>query len=303
MFAGTRDEMLADPQSLTGRYLRGELRIPVPAAPPQAAGKIPAASTARAATICKNVDLMIPLGMLVAVTGVSGSGKSTLVYDVLYKALQARRTGGNWREFCDRIEGDAVLNGVEMVDQSPIGRTPRSNPATYMKAFDPIREVFASTPEAKKRGLAPGHFSFNIPGGRCEACQGDGTVTVEMRFLADVELVCEECRGTRYKSSVLDVRYKEKNIHDVLQMTVREALTFFAAVPESHLAPARARRSRPRLPAARPIRHHPLRRRGATLETCRASYPPGEQRGPVYLRRAHHRPAFRRYPEAPDRVP
>jgi excinuclease ABC subunit A len=168
----------------------------------------------------------------VAITGVSGSGKSTLVYDVVYKGLQAKRTGGNWRECCDRIEGDSALTAVEMVDQSPIGRTPRSNPATYMKAFDPIREVFATTPQAKKRGLGAGHFSFNIPGGRCEACQGDGTVTVEMRFLADVELVCEECRGTRYKSSVLDVRYKDKNIHDVLQMTVREALTFFAAYPK-----------------------------------------------------------------------
>jgi excinuclease ABC subunit A len=154
------------------------------------------------------------------------------VYDVLFKALQAKRTGGNWRETVDRLEGDAAITAVEMVDQSPIGRTPRSNPATYLKAFDPIREVFASTPEAKKRGLAAGHFSFNIPGGRCEACQGDGTVTVEMRFLADVELVCEECRGTRYKSSVLDVRFREKNIHEVLQMTVREALTFFAAHPK-----------------------------------------------------------------------
>jgi excinuclease ABC subunit A len=168
----------------------------------------------------------------VAVTGVSGSGKSTLVYDVLYKAIQAKRTGGNWREFCDRLEGDAGVTAVEMVDQSPIGRTPRSNPATYLKAFDAIRETFASTHEAKKRGLTPGHFSFNIPGGRCETCQGDGTVTVEMRFLADVELICEECRGTRYKSSVLDVRYKEKNIHEVLQMTVREALSFFAANPK-----------------------------------------------------------------------
>jgi excinuclease ABC subunit A len=130
------------------------------------------------------------------------------------------------------MEGDNFLNAVEMVDQSPIGRTPRSNPATYLKAFDPIRETFAATPDAKKRGLTPGHFSFNIPGGRCEACQGDGTVTVEMRFLADVELVCEECRGTRYKSSVLEVRFKEKNIHDVLQMTVREALVFFAGYPK-----------------------------------------------------------------------
>ena len=231
MFAGTRDEMLADPQSLTGRYLRGELRIAVPARRRKPQGKFLRIYGARSHNL-KNIDVMIPLGMLVAVTGVSGSGKSTLVYDVLYKALQAKRTGGNWRECCDRIEGDAGLNGVEMIDQSPIGRTPRSNPATYMKAFDPIREVFASTPEAKKRGLTPGHFSFNIPGGRCEACQGDGTVTVEMRFLADVELVCEECRGTRYKSSVLEVRYKEKNIHDVLQMTVREALTFFAPYPK-----------------------------------------------------------------------
>jgi excinuclease ABC subunit A len=169
---------------------------------------------------------------MVVVTGVSGSGKSTLVHDVLYKALQAKRTGGNWHELCDNIEGDIAITEVEMVDQSPIGRTPRSNPATYMKAFDPIREVFASTPEAKKRGFTAGHFSFNIPGGRCEACEGDGTVTVEMRFLADVELICEECRGTRYKSSVLDVQYHGKTIHDVLQMTVREALAFFAPVPK-----------------------------------------------------------------------
>jgi excinuclease ABC subunit A len=228
IFAGTRDAMLADPHSLTGRYLRGELKIAVPAKRRKTQGKFLKIFGAHSHNL-KNVDVMIPLGMLVAVTGVSGSGKSTLVYDVLYKALQLKRTGGNWRECCDHLEGDAAVTAVEMVDQSPIGRTPRSNPATYLKAFDPIREVFASTPEAKKRGFTPGHFSFNIPGGRCEACQGDGTVTVEMRFLADVELICEECRGTRYKSAVLDARYKEKNIHDVLQMTVREALAFFAA--------------------------------------------------------------------------
>jgi excinuclease ABC subunit A len=231
IFAGTRDAMLKDQHSLTGRYLRGELRIAIPARRRKPQGKFLKIFGARSHNL-QGVDVMIPLGLLVAVTGVSGSGKSTLVYDVLYKALQARRTGGNWRECCDRIEGDAALAAVEMVDQSPIGRTPRSNPATYLKAFDPIREVFASTPEAKKRGFTAGHFSFNIPGGRCEACQGDGTVTVEMRFLADVELVCEECRGTRYKTSVLDVTYKEKNIHDVLQMTVREALAFFAAHPK-----------------------------------------------------------------------
>jgi len=231
IFAGTRDAMLADPHSLTGRYLRGELKIAVPQKRRKTQGKFLKIFGAHSHNL-KNVDVMIPLGMLVAVTGVSGSGKSTLVYDVLYKAVQLKRTGGNWRECCDRLEGDAAVTAVEMVDQSPIGRTPRSNPATYLKAFDPIREVFASTPEAKKRGFTPGHFSFNIPGGRCEACQGDGTVTVEMRFLADVELICEECRGTRYKSAVLNVCYKEKNIHDVLQMTVREALTFFAAHPK-----------------------------------------------------------------------
>ena len=231
IFAGTREEMLADPHSLTGRYLRGELKIAVPVRRRRPQGKFLKIIGAHSHNL-KGVDVTIPLGMLVAVTGVSGSGKSTLVYDVLYKAIQAKRTGGNWREFCDRLEGDAAITAVEMVDQSPIGRTPRSNPATYLKAFDAIRETFAATHEAKKRGLTPGHFSFNIPGGRCETCQGDGTVTVEMRFLADVELICEECRGTRYKSSVLDVRYKEKNIHEVLQMTVREALSFFAANPK-----------------------------------------------------------------------
>ena len=231
LFSGTRAELMASNESLTGRYLRGELKIPVPPRRRKPTGRFLKILGARSHNL-KGVDFLLPLGVLACVTGVSGSGKSTLVYDVLYKALQAKRTGGNWREFCDRIEGDAQITAVEMVDQSPIGRTPRSNPATYLKAFDPIREVFAATPEAKKRGFTPGHFSFNIPGGRCEACQGDGTVTVEMRFLADVELVCEECRGTRYKSSILDVRHKGKNIHDVLQMTVREALTFFASYPK-----------------------------------------------------------------------
>ena len=231
IFAGTREQLLTDTHSLTGRYLRGDLRIAVPQRRRKPQGKFLKILGARSHNL-RGVDVTIPLGMLVAVTGVSGSGKSTLVYDVLYKALTTKRTGGAWREFCDRIEGDNAIAAIEMVDQSPIGRTPRSNPATYLKAFDPIREIFAATPEAKKRGFNAGHFSFNIPGGRCEACQGDGTVTVEMRFLADVELICEECRGTRYKSSVLDVRFKDKNIHDVLQMTVREALTFFAAQPK-----------------------------------------------------------------------
>ena len=232
MFSGTLKQMLETPQSLTGRYLRGELKIPVPSRRRKPTGKFLKITGARSHNL-KSVDVSIPLNLLVAVTGVSGSGKSTLVYDVIHEGLLAKRTGRPWQEICDRIDGDALIDAVEMVDQSPIGRTPRSNPATYLKAFDTIRDIFAATPDAKKRGFSAGHFSFNIPGGRCEACQGDGTVTVEMRFLADVELVCEECHGTRFKQSVLEVRYKDKNIHDVLQMTVREALAFFASHPKT----------------------------------------------------------------------
>src|SRR6202040_1760609 len=179
----------------------------------------------------RNIDVMFPLGTMIAITGVSGSGKSTLIHDVLFKAPESKRASGSFKELCDRLEGDTLIEQVVLVDQSPIGRTPRSNPATYLKAFDSIRDVFASTPDAKRRGLTAGHFSFTIPGGRCEACQGDGTVTVEMQFLADVELICEECRGTRFKSSVLEVRYRDKNIHEVLGLTVREALQFFFGVP------------------------------------------------------------------------
>ena len=229
LFAGSYDAMLEEHRSLTGRYLSGELRIPIPNNRHKPSGKFLRLFGANLHNL-QNVDLMMPLGTLTVVTGVSGSGKSTLVHDVLYPALAARRVGGSIKEFCDRLEGDSQIREVVIVDQSPIGRTPRSNPATYLKAFDAVREVFADTPDAKRRGYSAGHFSFNVPGGRCETCQGDGTVTVEMQFLADVELICEECRGTRFKSSVLEVRYRGKNIHEVLQLTVREALTFFSAV-------------------------------------------------------------------------
>ena len=231
LFAGSYDAMLAEPKSLTGRYLNGELRIPVPNNRHRPNGKFLRLFGATLHNL-QNVDLMIPLGTLTVVTGVSGSGKSTLVHDVLYRALGAKRNGGSVKEFCDRLEGDSQITDVVIVDQSPIGRTPRSNPATYLKAFDAVREVFADTPDAKRRGYAAGHFSFNVPGGRCETCQGDGTVTVEMQFLADVELICEECRGTRFKSGVLEVRYHGKNIHEVLGLTVREALAFFGNVPK-----------------------------------------------------------------------
>jgi excinuclease ABC subunit A len=231
LFAGNYAAMLEEHKSLTGRYLSGELRIPVPNVRHKPGGKFLRLYGASLHNL-QNLDLMIPLGTLTVVTGVSGSGKSTLVHDVLYKALAAQRVGGSIKEFCERIEGDSEIREVVIVDQSPIGRTPRSNPATYLKAFDAIRDVFAETPDAKRRGYAAGHFSFNVPGGRCETCQGDGTVTVEMQFLADVELICEECRGTRFKSGVLEVKYHGKNVHEVLQLTVREALAFFVNVPK-----------------------------------------------------------------------
>jgi excinuclease ABC subunit A len=231
---GTYDEICANPKSLTGRYLSGDLQIQIPQQRRTQGKQFLRICNARGHNL-KNVDVTIPLGMLVAITGVSGSGKSTLVHDVLYQRLAAikRQTTGMTNEGSLRdLEGEEWLDDVQLVDQSPIGRTPRSNPVTYIKAFDPIREVFASLPESRKHGHTAGHFSFNIPGGRCDTCSGDGTVTVEMQFLADVELICEECKGTRYKPEILAVRYHGKNIHDVLNMTVKEALGFFTGVPK-----------------------------------------------------------------------
>jgi excinuclease ABC subunit A len=232
--AGTYEQIKKMPASLTGRYLSEDLRIQLPTARRQPGSRTLDIFGARAHNL-KNLDLSIPLGMIVAITGVSGSGKSTLLHDVLYPALSAALKQSNGTappaNALERLEGADYLDEAVLVDQSPIGRTPRSNPVTYIKAFDGIRELFASLPEAQKRGLTAGHFSFNVPGGRCETCQGDGTVTVEMQFLADVELICEECKGTRYKPQVLEVRYRGKNIHEVLDLTVKEAQQFFANAP------------------------------------------------------------------------
>ena len=233
--AGTYEQIQKMPGSLTGRYLSEELQIQIPGVRRKPGPQQIKIYGARAHNL-KKINLEVPLRMLVAITGVSGSGKSTLLHDVLYQALSAakKQPGGvpaaasSW----DRIEGAEFIDEVVLVDQSPIGRTPRSNPVTYIKAFDGIRDLFASLPESKKRGLTAGHFSFNIPGGRCETCQGDGTVTVEMQFLADVELICEECKGARYKPQVLEVRYRGKNIHETLNLTVKEALQFFANAPK-----------------------------------------------------------------------
>jgi excinuclease ABC subunit A len=235
MAAATYEELKKLPQSLTGRYLNQDLKIQIPQNRRTPGVPMIRVEGARAHNL-KNLSVEVPLGMLVAITGVSGSGKSTLVHDVLYQALAAEKGitagPGPAASGFKRVTGGQYIADVALVDQSPIGRTPRSNPVTYIRAFDSIREVFASVPEAHKHGFGAGAFSFNIPGGRCETCQGDGTVTVEMQFLADVELVCEDCKGTRYKPQILDIRYKGKNIHDVLNLTVREALQFFSGHPK-----------------------------------------------------------------------
>lgn len=229
VFQGKYEDLLKDENSLTGKYLSGRLKIPVPKQrrKPQK-GKSITIYGAREHNL-KNIKVEFPLNLFVCVTGVSGSGKSTLVHDILYAGLKRIKEGsyeGKIGKF-DKIEGHELIDAVEMVDQSPIGKTPRSNPVTYIKAFDGIREIFASTHLAKVRGYTPGHFSFNIPGGRCETCEGEGFVKIEMQFLADIYLPCESCNGKRYKSEILEVEYKGKNISDVLNMTVTEAIEFF----------------------------------------------------------------------------
>jgi excinuclease ABC subunit A len=232
VFSGTFEDLLKEQRSLTAKYLRDELAIPIPSPrrrPTIQRLKVIGASEHN----LKNIDVEIPLGLLTCVTGVSGSGKSTLVHDVVYAAL--KRLKGDWDRRVGthrKIEGPEMVSDVVLVDQQPIGRTPRSNPVTYLKAFDPIRELFAQTKDARAKGMTASHFSFNVPGGRCDACEGEGVVRVEMQFLADVFVPCDECDGKRFKQTVLDVRYKNRNVDQVLDMTVREALGFFAQSPK-----------------------------------------------------------------------
>jgi excinuclease ABC subunit A len=230
IYEGDFKGLLKNEDSLTGRYLRGDSEIKIPQKRVKPGKDVIGIEGARENNL-KNVSVDIPLEMLVCITGVSGSGKSTLVHDVLYAGLKKQR--GEWNSHVGlfkEITGSKLVDDIVLVDQSPIGRTPRSNPVTYIKAYDAIREVYAGTQAAKAKGYNASHFSFNVPGGRCEICQGSGTVVVEMQFLADVELTCEECRGTRFKEEILAVRYKGKNIHEALDLTVREATLFFKDV-------------------------------------------------------------------------
>ncbi|MBA2340660.1 MAG: excinuclease ABC subunit UvrA [Pyrinomonadaceae bacterium] len=230
VYEGTYEDLMRDAGSLTAKYLRGDVEIKEPK---QRRTNKKRLLTVRGATEhnLKNIDVKIPLEMFVCITGVSGSGKSTLIHDVIFAGL--KKESGDWQGHVgafSKLDGGNHLDDVVLVDQSPIGRTPRSNPVTYIKVYDAIRETFASTREAQARGYDPSTFSFNVPGGRCDVCEGDGTVTVEMQFLADVELICEECKGTRFKRETLEIRYRGKSIAEVLDLTVREAISFFRDV-------------------------------------------------------------------------
>ncbi len=230
--AGTLEEIVACPRSITGQYLSGVKKIPVPSARRAGSGNVLAVRGAKENNL-KDVDVQIPLGTLTCVTGVSGSGKSSLVNEVLNKTLLGRLNHARTRPgACRQVEGMEFLDKVIDIDQSPIGRTPRSNPATYTGLFNDIRDLFASTADAKMRGYGPGRFSFNVKGGRCEACSGDGLVKIEMHFLADVYVPCEVCKGARYNRETLEVHYKGKNIAQVLDMTAEEAVDFFENLPK-----------------------------------------------------------------------
>ena len=230
--AGTPEEVMANPNSLTGQYLCGKKKIPVPQSRRPGSGKFLKVVGA-AENNLRHIDAQFPLGTFTVVTGVSGSGKSSLVNEILFKRLGAELMRMKTRPGkCERIEGVEYLDKVVSIDQSPIGRTPRSNPATYTGLFNDIRDLFASTQEAKSRGYGPGRFSFNVRGGRCEACSGDGVLKIEMHFLPDIFVPCEVCKGRRYNRETLEVRYKGKNIAEVLDMTVDEAVEFFSALPK-----------------------------------------------------------------------
>ena len=300
---GTPADILAHPDSLTGQYLSGRMSIPLPTERrvPNPARQI----SVRGATgnNLKNVSVDIPLGLFVAVTGVSGSGKSTLTIDTLYQAIARRLNGARTNPAPhESVSGLEFLDKVIDIDQSPIGRTPRSNPATYTGAFTPIREWFAGLPEAKARGYGPGRFSFNVKGGRCQKCEGDGVLKIEMHFLPDVYVTCEECGGKRYNRETLEVQFKGKSISDVLDMTIDEAVDFFSAVPairDKFLDPAAGGA---RLYQGRSAGDDAVGRRSSARQTEPRIVEARHRAHALHARRTDHRPAFPRCRQAARRA-
>ena len=291
--AGPVEDIIAAPESLTGQYLGGFKTIPVPEERRRGIGESITIRGARQNNL-QDIDVDIPLGQLVCITGVSGSGKSTLIYEILYKKLaqtfyRSRERPGD----CDSIDGIERIDKVVNIDQSPIGRTPRSNPATYTGTFTPIRELFATVPEARTRGYKPGRFSFNVKGGRCEACRGDGYINIEMQFLPDVTVPCEICGGARYNREALEIDWKGASIAEVLNMTVTEALEHFENIPRiKRQAPNHVRR-RARLHPPRTARHPAQRRRGAARQALHRTVQARHRTDALHTRRTHHRTLVR----------
>ena len=289
--AGSVEDICKEERSITGAYLSGRKFVEVPESRRSGNGKSLKVVGARENNL-QNIDVEFPLGKMICVTGVSGSGKSTLVNEILYKTLAAALNGARSRPGqCEDVLGMEWVDKVIGIDQSPIGRTPRSNPATYTGVFGDIRTLFANTQDAKQRGYGPGRFSFNVKGGRCEACEGGGILQIEMHFLPDIYVPCDVCKGKRYNRETLEVHYKDKTISDVLDMTVEEACAFFANQPKNRPQAANHQRGRSRLYPTGSGGHHAFRRRGPACQAGQRTGPPRHRTDGVYSGRAYHRPA------------
>ena len=303
MFQGLPQQLLSAPgDSLTGQYLTGQRSIEVPAARRPATRGAVLVRGARANNL-KNIDVAFPLGTFIAVTGVSGSGKSTLVNEILYRSF-ARTLYRALDEpgLHAGIDGVELIDKIIQIDQSPIGRTPRSNPATYTGMFTFIRELFAMLPEARARGYKPGRFSFNVKGGRCETCQGDGVIAIEMHFLPNVYVTCEECKGRRYNRETLEMKYRGKSIAEMLEFTVDQALPLVEHFPSIAHQAADAAGRRARVHQARTIGDDAVGRRGAAGQAVARACAPQHRSHALHSRRADDGPALRRRPAAARRV-